>query len=88
MLAIRPTGPKSSIIVPAMPLYHFAVHNGHRLDDPEATELLVDDEAAREQALQVIRDLKRNNETAWKAWTIEATDGDRLVWQIPFLGAA
>jgi len=70
-----------------MPLYHFAVHNGHRLDDPEATELLPDDEAARERAVQVICDLKRNNETAWKAWTIEVTEGDRLVWQIPFIGA-
>jgi hypothetical protein len=56
-------------------------HSSAGLDEP-------DDEAACEQALQVIRDLKRNNETAWKAWTIEVTDGDRLVWQIPFLGAA
>jgi hypothetical protein len=86
MLGIEPTKPESAIIFAAMPLYHFAVHNGHLLDDPEATESLPDDEAAHEHALQVIRDLKRNNETAWKAWTIVVTDGDRLVRQIPFVG--
>jgi hypothetical protein len=65
-----------------MPLYRF----GRRLDDPEATELLPDDEAARNEALQVICDLKRNNATAWKGWTMEVTDGGRQVWQLPFSG--
>ena len=69
-----------------MALYRFAVRNSHWYDDPEGTEL-PDDEAARELALQVIRDLKKNNETGWKGWTIEVTDGDRRVWQIPFIGA-
>jgi len=69
-----------------MALYRFAVRNSHWHDDPEGTEL-PDDEAAREMALQVIRDLKRNNETGWKGWMIEVTDGDRRVWQIPFIGA-
>jgi hypothetical protein len=41
-----------------MPLYQFALHNGHRLDDQEATEFLPDDRAAREEALQIIHDLK------------------------------
>jgi hypothetical protein len=68
-----------------MPPYLFAVHNGHRHDDQEGTEL-PNDEAAREEALQVIRDLKKNNETGWKGWTIEVTEGDRKVWQIPFIG--
>jgi hypothetical protein len=70
-----------------MPLYHFAVHNSHLHDDPEGT-VLADDGAAREEALQVIQDLKRNNEGKWIGWTIEVTDGDRQVWQIPFIGAA
>jgi hypothetical protein len=33
-----------------MPLYASSLHNGHRLDEQEATELLPDDEAAREEA--------------------------------------
>jgi uncharacterized protein DUF6894 len=68
-----------------MPLYHFAVHSSHLHDDPEGTEL-PDDEAARQWGLQVIRDLKRNNKTGWNGCTIEVTDGDRQVWQLPFIG--
>lgn len=69
-----------------MPLYRFAIHNGHRIDDPEATELLPDDDAAREAALQIIRDFKKNNRAGWKGWTLEVKDADREVWQIPFIG--
>jgi hypothetical protein len=71
----------------AMPLYRFAAYNGRLLDDPEAVEFLPDDEAAREEALQIIQDLKRNNRTRWNGWTIEVTEGDRQVWKIPFTGA-
>jgi hypothetical protein len=67
-----------------MPLYQFALHNGHRLDDQEAAEFLPDDKAALEQALQIIHDLKKNNVSGWKGWTIEVTEGDRQVCQIPF----
>jgi hypothetical protein len=70
-----------------MPLYRFALHKGHRLDDQEATEFLLNDKAAREQPLQIMDDLKKNNVSGWKGWTIEVTDGDRQVWQIPFTGA-
>jgi len=70
-----------------MPLYRFALLNGHRLDDEEATELLPDDEAARKEALLIIRDLKKGNASGWKGWRVEVTDGDRQVWQIPFIGA-
>jgi hypothetical protein len=66
-----------------MTLDHFVVHLH---DDPEGTELL-DDVAACVVALQVIRDLKKNNEAKWIGWTMEVTDGDRQVWQIPFAGA-
>jgi hypothetical protein len=34
--------------------------------------------AARVVALQVIRDLKKNNEAKWIGWTMEVTDGE--VW--------
>jgi hypothetical protein len=71
-----------------MPLYRFALRNGHRLEDEEATELLPDDEAAREEALQIIRDLIKSNVSGWKGWRVEVMDGDRQVWQIPFIGAA
>jgi hypothetical protein len=70
-----------------MPLYRFALHNGHRLDDKEAAEFLADDEAALEEALQIIRDLKKSNASGWKGWRVEVTDGDRQVCQIPFIGA-
>jgi hypothetical protein len=67
-----------------MPLYQFALHNGRRVDDLEATEFLPDDKAAREEALHIIHDLKKNSVSGWNGWTIEVTDGDRQVWQIPF----
>ena len=70
-----------------MPLYRFALRNGHRLEDEESTELLPDDESAREEAQQIIRDLKKGNVSGWKGWRVEVTDGDRQVWQIPFIGA-
>jgi len=69
-----------------MPLYRFAVHNSHWFDDPDGTEL-TDDAAARERALQVIRNLKKNNVIAWKGWTIKVSQGDRQVWQIAFIEA-
>jgi hypothetical protein len=87
MSVIRRNKQWKTIILRAMPLYQFALHNGHRLDDQEATEFLPDDKAALEQALQIIHDLKKNNVSGWKGWTIEVTHGDRQVWQIPFIGA-
>jgi hypothetical protein len=78
---------RKAIILRAMPLYQFELHNGRRLDDQEATEFLPDDKAACEEALQIIHDLKKNNVSGWKGWTIEVTEGDRQVWQIPFIGA-
>ena len=51
MFAIRRNQQWKTIILWAMPLYAFSLHNGHRLDEQEATELLPDDEAAREEAL-------------------------------------
>jgi hypothetical protein len=68
-----------------MPLYSFSLRNGPRLDDLEATELLPDDAAAREEALQIIHDMKKNSLTAWNGWRVEVTDGDRQVWQIAFI---
>jgi hypothetical protein len=68
-----------------MPLYRFAIHPSDRPDDLEETELS-DDAAAREEALLIIRDLKKHNAAGWKGHTIEVTDGDRQVCQIPLIG--
>jgi hypothetical protein len=87
MSVTRPTRQRRIIILVVMPLYRFGLHNGHCLDDEESTELLPDDEAAREEALQNIRDLKKSDISGWKGWRVEVTDGDRQVWQIPFIGA-
>jgi len=59
----------------------FTTANGH--DDPDETEL-PDDAAARQEALRVVGDLKKNNESAWNGWSIDVTEGERRVWQIPF----
>ncbi len=70
-----------------MPLYTFAIQNGHRLDDEVTIEFCPDDDAARQEALQIIHDLQKNNVSGWRGWRVEVTDGDRRVWQIPFIGA-
>jgi Domain of unknown function (DUF6894) len=67
-----------------MPLYRFTVHNGHGYEDLDGAEL-TSDEAARQEALLIIHDLTKNNEPKWKGWTIDVKEGDRRVWQIPFL---
>jgi hypothetical protein len=63
-----------------MPLYSFAVHNSHRRIESEASELLPDDGAALEEAVGIVRDLKKNNAALWRnGWTIEVTEGDHRV---------
>jgi hypothetical protein len=70
-----------------MPLYRITVRNGHYgYEDPDGAEL-TNDQAALQEALLIIHDLKKNNVSGWKGWTIEVTDGDRQVWQISFIGA-
>ena len=69
-----------------MPTYRFSLRNGPQHDGLETTELLPDDAAARVEALQIIHDLQKNNVTIWRGWRVEVTDGDRQVWQIPFIG--
>jgi hypothetical protein len=66
-----------------MPIYNFAVHNGGRLEDEDGTEL-PNDAAAREYALQVVRELNRNNGNRWNGWKMEVIEGDRQVFDIPF----
>jgi hypothetical protein len=65
-----------------MPLYCFAVQGWD--GDPDEGAELPDDSAARQEALKIIRDLKKNNESEWKDRVLEVSEGSRRVWQIPF----
>jgi len=67
-----------------MHLYHFTIHNDCCRYAPDEGTELSDDAAARQEAVKVIRDFKKNNENGWKGWTMEVIEGDRRVWQIPF----
>jgi len=63
------------------------IRGSYWVDDPDGTEL-PNDAAAREEALQVIRDLKKNQtELRWNGWVVEVTQRGRRVWQIPFFFA-
>jgi hypothetical protein len=61
-----------------MPLYRFAFHDGQRHDDPYGT-VLGDDVAAHKEALAIRRELAKRHDPK-KPYTIQVTDGDRLVW--------
>jgi hypothetical protein len=66
-----------------MPRYHFTVRNSDTHDDPEGSEC-PDDAAAREHAIRVIRELRHGKGDDWKGWSMEVTQGQRLVWRLPF----
>ena len=53
-----------------MPRYHFAVKDAARYDDPDGTELL-DDAAARDYAIRIIREVQHGEEHNWTGWTME-----------------
>jgi hypothetical protein len=55
--------------------------------DAEGAEL-PHDGAARNEAVPIIRDLKKNDENAWKSWKMDVVEGDRQVWQIHFIEVA
>jgi hypothetical protein len=69
-----------------VPRYRFAVNGSARYDDPDGPEL-PDDAAARDYAIRVIRELQHGEGHSWRGWTMEVTEGQRLVWQIPFEAA-
>jgi hypothetical protein len=65
-------------ILPDMPpLYRFALHDGEWHDDPYGT-VLDDDDAARKEAVAIAEELARGHDPK-RPYTIEVTDGDRLV---------
>ena len=66
-----------------MPAYRFTVFDGRDRDDPEGMEL-PDDEAARREVAFILRDMGKTQDSGRHDWTIEVTDGSRLVWKIPF----
>jgi hypothetical protein len=65
-----------------MPIYRFTIVNGIEHDDTESIDL-PDDGAARQEALKVIGELKRNS-ARWNGWTMQVLEGSCLVWTIPF----
>jgi len=69
-----------------MSLYRFSVHDsGDRWrieDEPPGTEL-PDEDAARHEAMEVVRDLRKNTHV-WDPWSISVRQGDRLVWTTAF----
>jgi hypothetical protein len=62
-----------------MTLYYFNVNDGRRvLVDPDGTEL-PDDEAAREHATQVARELMRNARPHVRNWRVQVRNSD---WEV------
>jgi hypothetical protein len=67
-----------------MPRYSFVVFNPDtRFEDPHGTEL-PDDAAAQAFAVRLIRELEEEEGDAWRGWTMEVTQAERLVWQVSF----
>jgi hypothetical protein len=64
-----------------MPRYYFTVHDGNWNEDPEGSTL-DNDEAAHREALVIVHSLTKGRESDPKTYTIEVTEGDRLVWVI------
>jgi hypothetical protein len=68
-----------------MPIFYFILKNGHRsLPDTEGVELL-NEEAARAQAVAIGRELMRHNELERRSWRLEVRD-DYLhpCFELPF----
>ncbi len=65
-----------------MPRYHFAVKDAARYDDPDGTELL-DDAAARDYAIRVIREVPARRDGRWRSGSATALCG-----QSPLNGGA
>lgn len=67
----------------SMARYYFIVDDGRRIDDESGTDL-VDDQAARDHALQIIAELRADASFAnGRADMIVMRDGDE-VFRIPF----
>jgi hypothetical protein len=59
-----------------MPVYHFHLNTDHgTIRDPDGMEFL-DQEAAREHARQVARELMRNRERSTRSWQLEICDAE------------
>ena len=69
-----------------MPRYLFDVRrlgDEYLEDNPAGVELL-DDAAAWEFAVKVMRGLVESLDEDWTGWTMEVTEGGRLVWRLQF----
>jgi hypothetical protein len=63
-----------------MPRYHFNVHDGTSIPDPEGSEL-PDLASARVQAVRLAADLLREHRSFWNEgeWKMDVTDGEGLI---------
>jgi hypothetical protein len=66
-----------------MPRYHFIVHNGSRVPDPDGT-ILPDDNAALAFGKQVIRELMHGDPSQYEGWFMEITESERTIASIGF----
>lgn len=66
-----------------MPHYHFSLHNnGTRIEDLGGV-VLADADEALAFGKRVIRELLHKNPEQHARWTMEITEGDRIVRSIP-----
>ena len=65
-----------------MPRYDFAVFDGKWIED-EQGEIFSDDAQALAHGRQVVREITRGNHNRFSGWTLEITEGERIVGSIP-----
>jgi hypothetical protein len=66
-----------------MPYYHFAIHDGQRITDPQGT-ILPDESAALRFARQIIGELARGDPDQYAGWFLEVTEEGRRIARLPF----
>jgi hypothetical protein len=82
MTVIEPTASLDMVDSPGMPRYHFAIFNGERIED-DLGETFADDAGALAHSRQVVRELTHGDPTRFTGWTMEVTEGSRIVGTIP-----
>ena len=71
-----------------MPSYHFVARSDLRRDEDLGFMAMLDDADARAFARRVIVDLMRSHPAFYQTWTIDISEEERAVANIPFAEAA
>jgi hypothetical protein len=66
-----------------VPRYHFNIRDHEDFDDEDGM-ILPDDGTAREHAINIMRELQKDDEASWAGHTMEVMREGRVVWRIPF----